>query len=135
MVNDFCKQLTETVQRLGIAQKPHNICNVDETGFQTDIGNQKLLCRRESTQNCSNIHKNHVHCSAVGTFLSPYVVYKGLHLYDTWCQGGPENAKYNGSLNSAKNPPIHLGGWIVSSLWNGSRKSLRRQKILTGQNC
>jgi len=29
-------------------------------------------------------------CSAVGK----YVVYKGLHLYNTWCAGGPDDAKY-----------------------------------------
>ena len=34
-------------------------------------------------------------CSAVGQFLAMYVVYKGKHLHNTWCMGGPENAKYN----------------------------------------
>jgi len=33
-------------------------------------------------------------CSAVGQFLLLYVVFKGLHLYSTWCSGGPESARY-----------------------------------------
>ena len=102
VVNDFFEKLSATLHRLGIAEKPQNIFNVDETGFSTDIGNQKILCRR----GIKNPHKTvatstktmytvQVCCSAIGTFLSPYVVYKGLHLYNTWCQSGPENVKYN----------------------------------------
>ena len=36
-------------------------------------------------------------CSAVGHYLPLYVVYKGKHLYQTWCNGGPEDARYNSS--------------------------------------
>jgi hypothetical protein len=32
--------------------------------------------------------------SAIGQFLPLYVVYKGLHLYDTWCFGGPQDVRF-----------------------------------------
>lgn len=32
--------------------------------------------------------------NAAGQTLPPYVVYKGKHLYGSWCDGGPEGARY-----------------------------------------
>ena len=102
VVDDFFDKLSAAVERLGLRDKPQNIFNVDETGFQTDIGSPKLFCKR----GLRNPHKTvatttktmytvQVCCSASGQFLPLYVVYKGLHLYNTWCVGGPEDARYN----------------------------------------
>lgn len=46
VVNDFFMKLSEAFIRLQLNNKPENIFNVDETGFQTDIGNQKMFCKR-----------------------------------------------------------------------------------------
>jgi len=102
VVDHFFEKLTATVERLDLAGKPQNIFNVDETGFQTDIGKQKVFCKR----GLRNPHKTvatstktmytvQVCCSATGQFLPLYVVYKGLHLYGTWCNGGPDDTRYN----------------------------------------
>lgn len=32
-----------------------------------------------------------------GTILPSYVVYKAMHLYDSWTEGGPQHARYNRS--------------------------------------
>ena len=100
VVDDFFGKLNAAIDRLNIRNKPQNIFNVDETGFQTDIGDQKIFCKR----GLRNPHKTvasstktmftvQVCCSAVGQFLPLYVVFKGLHLYSTWCSGGPESAR------------------------------------------
>ena len=112
VVNDFFEKLESAIDRLQIRNKPQNIFNVDETGFQTDIGQQKILCRR----GMKNPHKTvatstktmytvQVCCSAVGKFLAPYVVFKGCHLYSTWMQGGPDNAKYS----------VSKSGWMEAA--------------------
>jgi len=102
VVEDFFDKLLDIFNRLNLHTKPQNIFNVDETGFQTDIGSQKIFCKR----GLKNPHKTvasstktmytvQVCCSAIGNFLPLYVVYKGKHLYDLWCKGGPEDAVFN----------------------------------------
>ena len=77
---------------------------MDKTGFQTDIGSQQIFCKK----GLKNPHKTvatstktmytvQICCSAVGHYLPLYVVHKGKHLYQTWCNGGPEDARYNSS--------------------------------------
>lgn len=102
ILSDFYDKLEAVLDRLQLHDKPQNIFNVDETGFQTDVGVRKILCKR----GLRNPHKNvasstktmytvQICCSAVGNFMTPYIVFKGLHLYNTWCEGGPEGTKYN----------------------------------------
>ena len=38
--------------------------------------------------------------NAEGEVLSPYVVYKSVHLYPHWVKGGPPGARYNRSKSS-----------------------------------
>ena len=101
VVNDFFENITSIYERLGLRGKPQNVFNVDETGFQTDIGSQMMFCKRGAR----NPHKTvatstkcmytvQVCCSAVGEYLPMYVVYKGKHLYNTWCSGGPKDVLY-----------------------------------------
>ena len=115
VVNDFFEKLESSIDRLKFRQKPQNIFNVDETGFQTDIGQQKILCRRgfriHIKQSTKTMYTVQVCCSAVGTFLSPYIVYKGSHLYSTWMQGGPDNAKYT-YLKSGWMESAHFMEWF-----------------------
>jgi len=41
------------------------------------------------------MYKVKVCCSALSEFLPMYTVFKGKNLYDTWCQGGRDDAVYN----------------------------------------
>jgi hypothetical protein len=102
VVQDFFDKLQSVFDRCGLRDRPQNVFNVDETGFQTDIGKPKLLCGKGSR----NPHKTVAStnktmytvatcCSAVGQFLPMYVVYKGKNIYSTWCQDGPEGTRYN----------------------------------------
>ena len=119
VVNDFFEKLQSAVSRLQLKHKPQNSFNVDETGFMTDIGNQKILCRRgfrnphkTVATSTKTMYTVQVCCSAVGSFLSPYVVYKGCHLYSTWTKGGPDNAKYTCS-KSGWMESAHFIEWFV----------------------
>lgn len=42
------KKLKETIERNNLENRPQNIFKRDETGFQTDVGIQKILCRKGS---------------------------------------------------------------------------------------
>ena len=45
--------------------------------------------------------------TASGRWLSPYIVYKAEHLYDSWTALGPKGARYNRSKN----------GWFTTELF------------------
>ena len=87
-----------------LTDEPHNIWNVDECGFSSDVGVQKILCRRGSknphkitTTNEKLFFTVQGCCSAAGTFLPPYVVYKAKNLYKKCYKNGPESAMQNTS--------------------------------------
>lgn len=44
--NEFFSKLTKIFKRLNLSVRPQNIFNIDELGLQTDIGSQKIFCRR-----------------------------------------------------------------------------------------
>lgn len=111
VVDDFFVKLTSVIERLDLSSKPQNIFNVDETGFQTDIGSQKMFCKRGAknphkivASSTKTMYTVQVCCSAIGDFLPMYIVFKGKHLYSTWCNGGPDNVLYNCSSS----------GWMES---------------------
>ncbi|XP_074651252.1 uncharacterized protein LOC141910034 [Tubulanus polymorphus] len=102
IVDDFFMKLEKLLDENQLLHSPGHIFNMDETGFQTDIGSKKVLCRRgdknphvtvgSSTKTMYTVVEC---CSADGNFLAPYVVYKAKNLYESWCTGGPERARYN----------------------------------------
>ena len=86
----FFDKLSEIFSKLNLQAKPQNIYNVDETGFQTDIGSQKIFCKRglknphkTVSSSTKTMYTVQVCCSANGDFLPMYIVFKGKHLYDT----------------------------------------------------
>ncbi|XP_065653039.1 uncharacterized protein LOC136080350 [Hydra vulgaris] len=81
--------------------EPHCIFNLDETGLRTDPTAGKIFVRKTSktayyiAPSCGKSMYTVLFCgSANGQCLLPFVVYKAIHLYDAWCQNGPENAMY-----------------------------------------
>jgi hypothetical protein len=102
VVDDFFNKLSEVTGRLNLSAKPQNIFNVDETGFQTVIGSQWIFCRRglrnphkTVASSTKTMYTVQVCCSAIGEFLPMYIVFKGKHLYENWCHGGPDDTRYN----------------------------------------
>jgi hypothetical protein len=79
---------------------PERIFNYDETNLSDDPGVKKCIFRRgvkypERVRDSSKASTSLMFCgSAAGEMLPPYVVYKALHVYNTWIEGGPANTRY-----------------------------------------
>lgn len=82
---------------------PRLIFNYDETNLVDDPGKKKILSKRgckypEAIKNSTKAAVSIMICgNAAGDILPPYVNYKAEHMWDTWTEGGPDNARYNRS--------------------------------------
>lgn len=84
----------------GSVVPPERIFNYDETNLSDDPGVKRCIFKRgvkypERVRDSSKACTSMMFCgSAAGQMLPPYVVYKSIHLYDTWMVGGPANTRY-----------------------------------------
>ena len=63
-------------------------------------------------------------CSTAGEYLAPFVVYKGLNLYDTWTVGGPPECLY-GVTPSGWMQDLVFESWLIKFCnCNKSREKL-----------
>ena len=82
---------------------PQNVFNFDETNLSDDPGTKMCAFKRrtkypERIRSSSKTAIFLMFCgSASGQVLPPYVVYKSEHLWTTWTESGPRNARYNRS--------------------------------------
>ncbi|XP_063221130.1 uncharacterized protein LOC134530328 [Bacillus rossius redtenbacheri] len=96
-INSYFDELSNEIENV----PPSNIINYDETNLTDDPGKRKIITRRgtkypERIMNSSKASTSVMFAAAAdGTILPPYVVYKALHLYQTWTEGGPKHARYN----------------------------------------
>ena len=80
---------------------PDRIFNLDESGLATDTRCQNVFVSKMDrdtylrSATCGKLTYSVLFCaSACGVFMPPFVVYKGLHLYESWTTGGPDGAAY-----------------------------------------
>lgn len=141
VMEDFHDKLKLIMEKNNLQNKPQNIFNCDETGFQTEAGPQKVLCKRGS-RNPSKLVANVTKatytvlmcCNAIGEFLPMYINYKGLHLYTTWCNNGPVNARYNCSPSGWMEGPQFLDWFQNSFVPETSKLEGKKLLILDGHN-
>lgn len=99
IINDYFDRLNEELRDVLAS----NIVNYDETNLSDDPGKKKVITRRgckypERVMNSTKASVSVMFSAAGGgTVLPPYVVYKAVHLYSSWTQGGPQHARYNRS--------------------------------------
>lgn len=92
---------------------PESIINYHETNFTDDPGRIKVIVRRKckGAEKVLDTSKSATSvmfaCSAAGTLLPVYVVYKSEHIWSTWRENGPPGARYNRSHS----------GWFDSNLF------------------
>ncbi|XP_052129196.1 uncharacterized protein LOC127750768 [Frankliniella occidentalis] len=92
IVMDYFTRLTVTLNDV----PPENIVNYDETNFTDDPGVKLVIVRRGSRHPERVIDTSKSSTSVMfavsgdGVMLPPYVVYKAIHLYDSWTEGGPQ---------------------------------------------
>lgn len=97
MLTKFYNNLKESIEGV----PPENIINYDETNLTDDPGKKKIIVRRGSKypERVMNSTKASISImfsgTASGVLLPQYVVYKAIHLYDTWTEGGPPGTRYN----------------------------------------
>lgn len=78
-----------------------NIINYDETNLSDDPGKHKVITKRgcKYPERVMNSTKSSISvmfsAAGDGHLLPPYVVYKSLHLYESWREGGPDGSRYN----------------------------------------
>lgn len=97
IVGEYFQRLKTTLAGV----PPGNIINYDETNLTDDPKTKKMIFRRgakhaerimDTTKTSTSIMYA---CTAAGTCLATYVVYKGQRMQDTWISGGPADTIYN----------------------------------------
>lgn len=108
-INKYFEHLSKS-----LADIPEDaVVNYDETNFTDDPGRTKVVVRRtckraEQVMDTSKAATSVMFaCSASGTLLPVYIVYKADHLWSTWTENGPPKARYNRSKS----------GWFDTNLF------------------
>lgn len=97
VITEFIENLRPELENV----PAENIYNYDETNLTDDPGRKKVLCRRgtkypETIINTTKVSFTVMFCgNAAGQEVPPYIIYKSEHLWTTWTDNGPQNAKYN----------------------------------------
>ncbi|XP_077968684.1 uncharacterized protein LOC144422763 [Styela clava] len=114
VISTFFEMYRSILENNGLLQQPHRIFNLDETGLNTDPRSAKVYAKKASkntylkSASCGKTSYTVLFCcSAAGKFLPPFVVFKGINLYDTWTTGGPKNAIYG----------VTPSGWMQSNVF------------------
>ena len=91
------------------------VFNLDETGLTTEQRLTNCFFRRGGkdvsilSPTCGKTMFTVLCCgNALGEVMPPCVIYKALHLYDSWCKGGPENTFYGATKS----------GWMETDIFN-----------------
>lgn len=134
IVQEYFSNLSETLQNI----PPTHILNYDETNLCDDPGKAKVVCRRGSkrVERILDSSKSSVSVmisvSASGIMLPPYIVYKSVHLYPTWIEGGPDGAIYNRTKSGWFDGPTFEDWFEKVAL--PYCKNLAGKKVLIGDN-
>lgn len=141
IMDNFYSILMRLYDECQLHNRPQNIFNCDETGFQTDAGSQKVICRRGSRNPVKVVGSTTkatytvlMCCSATGDYLPMFINYKGLHLYTNWCTNGPENARYNCSPSGWMESAQFLDWFINLFIPSTSHLEGKKLLILDGHN-
>ncbi|XP_050309036.1 uncharacterized protein LOC126745308 [Anthonomus grandis grandis] len=90
IIYSFYDRLGETIQQLGLQDKPAHIFNLDETEFNMDPGRIKGVAAlgqkvHRSIEGSGKENITTMACiSASGVLLPPLIIYQGQNLWSTW---------------------------------------------------
>ena len=133
-INNYFDELTNELKDVPLS----NIVNYDETNLSDDPGKRKVIIRRgtkypERAINSSKSSTSVMFAAAAnGTILPPYVVYKAMHLYQSWKGGGSKNARYN-RTKSGWFDSFCFEDWVLTVALPYLKNKTGR-KILIGDN-
>ena len=134
IVHNYFDNISETLEGI----PPENIYNYDETNFSDSPGIKKCLVKRgckypERIMNSTKASFSVMFCgSAAGHLLPLYVVYKSQHIWSSWCEGGPQNCRFN-RTNSGWIDNVTFEDWF-ESVFLGEVRKKTGTKVLIGDN-
>ncbi|CAF3053425.1 unnamed protein product [Rotaria sp. Silwood2] len=128
--------LKDVLTTHNLFNRPDAIWNVDESGFTDDPGRKQVVVTRSNkhpTSSHSGSGKSHttvlICASAIGECLPPYLIHRGVRLYDIWCpKNGFPGTRYNVSPTGWVEEPIFFD-WF-SRQFLPAIKSIKRPVIL-----
>ena len=115
-----------------------NILNYDETNLRDDPGTRKYVMKRgtkylEKVMGSSKVAFSVMFTgNAESDVLPPYVVYKSVHFYDQWVEGGPPGTRYNRSQSGWFDETTFTDWFFKMMLPNLHR--LEGRKVLIGDD-
>ncbi|XP_072392153.1 uncharacterized protein [Diabrotica undecimpunctata] len=99
-VNDYFNLLKKTLESLNLLNKPGNIYNVDESGLQLINFLQEVIATKGSKAVQVRQSKEQGEtvtvvacCNTEGSFLPPYVVFKGVYKQQMWLDNMPNGSE------------------------------------------
>lgn len=119
---------------------PSNIINYDETNLSDDPGKARCIAKRGQkyftrvmsfTKSSTSVM---FACTAAGTVLPPFVVYKAENIYDLWIEGGPIGTRYSCSKSGWFDTKC-FEEWFMTIVLPFVRKQGKGEKfVLLGDN-
>jgi len=102
--DEWFKKVKEIYDKYDLHDKPFNIYNCDESGFQP-VQKDVRIITKTSTRNPYKLSANNPKCTftvlfccnANGEYLPPNFIFKGKNLYSHRCKDGPPRATYDTS--------------------------------------
>lgn len=134
ILNEYFDNLSTSLKDV----PPENILNYDESGFVDDPGRNKVLVRKKSkhaerVMDFSKSNNSVMFCvSGSGETLPPYIVYKADHIWSTWTERGPLNARYNRSKSGWFDMALFEDWFLTIAL--PYLKKLNGPKVMLGDN-
>ncbi|KAB0790628.1 hypothetical protein PPYR_14930, partial [Photinus pyralis] len=127
LINQYFILLKETVDKLGIADKPQLIWNLDETSFCSDPSKTKVVGKKgaKSTRTTAGPGRENTTvlfaCSASGVKAPPLIIFKGKQLWthmisDSAYPGTTYAATPNGWMQSADVFERYIEGAFVQAI-------------------
>jgi len=99
-VNNYFKILQSILVENDLLNKPQNIINMDETGFNVNNEPGKVITEKgiKTLHDVTSVERGeHVTivaaCNAEGRFLPPVVILKGKYMKEDWCFGLPPGSE------------------------------------------
>lgn len=118
-VNDYFNLLNKTLESLNILNKPGNIYNVDESGLQLNNPPKEVIAAKGSKSVQVRQSKEQGEtvtvvacCNAEGSFLPPYVVFKGVYRQQVWLDNMPNGSEVVMGGKSAYINEVLFKNWL-----------------------
>lgn len=116
-IEDYFSLLTATLEEHGLKEKPRQIYNCDETGFQLDSARRQVTVPRGAKHADRQAQGTRDHITvlacvnAAGEDVPPFIIFKGGYPGGAYKKEGVPNALYLGRRRQ--------GAWKVSCLGSG----------------